>query len=51
MMLDHLGARDVAARVTAAVEAAYAAGDVRLRASGQPDCGTAGVTAAVISRL
>lgn len=51
MLLEHVGATATARRIDAAVAAAYADGAVRLRADGTPECGTDGVTRAVIDRL
>ncbi|TWF94296.1 isocitrate/isopropylmalate dehydrogenase family protein [Saccharopolyspora dendranthemae] len=51
MLLDHVGAADTAARITRAVESAYADRAVELNPDGTPGCGTKGVTAAVLTRL
>lgn len=51
MMLDQLGAGDVAEDIRAAVAAAFADGAVSLDERGRPDCGTDGVTRAVVERL
>lgn len=51
LMLDHLGEPAGAERIRAAVRGAYAGGAVRLDSHGRPDCGTTGVTSAVLERL
>jgi 3-isopropylmalate dehydrogenase len=51
MMLDFLQLPDHAHRIRAAIRSALASGDFSFNASGQPACGTTGVTEALIDRL
>ncbi|MGH3096768.1 MAG: isocitrate/isopropylmalate dehydrogenase family protein [Streptosporangiales bacterium] len=51
LMLDHLGELAAAERIRDAVRRAYADGAVRLDSYGRPECGTTGVTSAILDRL
>ncbi|MBF8185652.1 isocitrate/isopropylmalate dehydrogenase family protein [Nonomuraea sp. K274] len=51
LLLDHLGEHATATRIRTAVANAYAEGRIRLLPGGSPECGTDGVTRAVVDAL